>query len=79
MRLARDQLQGNLVPLRREVFAGIAEQHRILTEVSALIDAGVLRTTLAVRAGKIDATTLRKVHRQIESGAAFGKIVLAGF
>jgi zinc-binding alcohol dehydrogenase family protein len=57
----------------------VAEQHRILAEVSALVDAGVLRTTLGERAGAIDAATLRKVHRKIESGTALGKIVLTGF
>ncbi|MDC3959019.1 zinc-binding alcohol dehydrogenase family protein [Polyangium jinanense] len=55
------------------------EQHRLLEEVSALVDAGVLRTTLTEREGRIDAATLRKVHAKIESGKAMGKIVLVGF
>ncbi|TKC99208.1 zinc-binding alcohol dehydrogenase family protein [Polyangium fumosum] len=55
------------------------EQHRLLEEVSALVDAGVLRTTLTERAGRIDAATLKKVHATIESGKAIGKSVLAGF
>jgi zinc-binding alcohol dehydrogenase family protein len=59
--------------------ADMVEQHRILTEVSALADAGVLRTTLAERAGTIDATNLREAHRKAESGTAIGKMVLAGF
>jgi zinc-binding alcohol dehydrogenase family protein len=59
--------------------ADMAEQHRLLAEVSALADAGVLRTTLAERAGKIDAANLRQAHRKAESGSAIGKMVLAGF
>ncbi|MDC0744736.1 zinc-binding alcohol dehydrogenase family protein [Polyangium mundeleinium] len=55
------------------------EQHRLLEEVSALVDAGVLRTTLTERAGRIDAATLKKVHATIESGKAIGKSVLVGF
>ncbi|GAB1483334.1 zinc-binding alcohol dehydrogenase family protein [Treponema sp.] len=57
----------------------MAEQAKILNEVAALIDTGKLRTTLSQVAGKIDAATLRKVHAQIESGTARGKIVLEGF
>ena len=43
------------------------------------VDAGVLRTTLTERAGRIDAATLKKVHATIESGKAIGKSVLVGF
>lgn len=55
------------------------EQHRLLSEVSALVDDGVIRTTLTERAGKIDAATLRRVHAKVESGSAIGKSVLEGF
>ncbi|MEX2630412.1 MAG: zinc-binding alcohol dehydrogenase family protein [Tistlia sp.] len=55
------------------------EVHRLLNEVSALVDAGVLKTTLAEVAGPIDAATLRRVHALVESGKAIGKTVLAGF
>lgn len=55
------------------------EQHRLLEEVSALVDAGVLRTTLTEQAGRIDAANLRRVHALVESGKAIGKTVLAGF
>jgi zinc-binding alcohol dehydrogenase family protein len=54
-------------------------QHTLLNEVSALIDAGILRTTLAERFGTIDAANLRRAHALIESGRAKGKIVLEGF
>lgn len=65
----------------RSIFetADMSEQHRILAEVSALVDSGVLRTTLTERAGKIDAASLRKVHAKVEAGQAFGKSVLEGF
>lgn len=54
-------------------------QHRLLNEVSALVDAGVIRTTATETLGRIDAGTLRRAHARIESGATRGKIVLAGF
>ena len=55
------------------------EQGKLLNEVSALVDAGRIRSTLTEVAGKIDAATLRAVHARIESGTARGKIVLEGF
>lgn len=55
------------------------EQHHILDEVSALIDAGVLRSTMTSSDGPINAANLRKIHGLIESGSAFGKAVLTGF
>lgn len=55
------------------------EQHRILDEVSRLIDAGVLRTTLNAELGPLSAATLRAAHAQIESGHTVGKLVLSGF
>ncbi len=54
-------------------------QHALLNEVSALVDAGLIRTTLAETLGKIDATNLKKAHALIESGRTRGKLVLAGF
>lgn len=54
-------------------------QHRLLNEVSALVDAGVIRTTATETLGRIDAATLRRAHQAIESGSTRGKIVLAGF
>ncbi len=54
-------------------------QGALLNEVSRLVDAGVLRTTLAERYGTIDAANLARAHRLIESGTARGKIVLEGF
>ena len=65
----------------RSLFAtpDMAAQGKLLNEVSALVDAGRIRSTVTEVAGKIDAATLRAVHAQLESGSARGKIVLEGF
>ncbi|MEI6001300.1 zinc-binding alcohol dehydrogenase family protein [Paraburkholderia bengalensis] len=55
------------------------EQHKLLTEVARLIDAGVLRTTVGENLGKINAENLRRAHRLLEEGRAIGKLVLTGF
>ena len=54
-------------------------QHRILAEVSSLIDAGVVRTTMTKSMGSISAANLREAHRIVESGRTIGKMVLEGF
>jgi NADPH:quinone reductase-like Zn-dependent oxidoreductase len=54
-------------------------QHELLNRVSALIDQGVLKTTLGEHFGAINAANLRRAHAVIESGKARGKIVLEGF
>jgi zinc-binding alcohol dehydrogenase family protein len=54
-------------------------QHRILSEVSALVDAGVLRSTLTQNLGRISADNLRKAPATVESGTVMGKVVLEGF
>jgi zinc-binding alcohol dehydrogenase family protein len=55
------------------------EQHRLLTEVSRLVDAGTLRSTMTANAGRIDAEGLKRVHALVETGRSIGKTVLAGF
>jgi len=55
------------------------EQHRLLERVSALIDEGVIKTTLGEHFGTIDANNLKRAHALLESGKAKGKIVLEGF
>jgi zinc-binding alcohol dehydrogenase family protein len=55
------------------------EQHKLLSEVARLIDAGTLTTTLGRNLGKIDAANLREVHRLLEEGRSIGKLVLTGF
>lgn len=59
--------------------ADVEQQGAVLEEVSRLVDAGTLRTTLTERFGAINAETLRRAHALIESGRARGKIVLEGF
>lgn len=59
--------------------ADMAEQRRILDEVSAATDAGLVRSTLTERLGPICARTLREAHARIESGRTIGKIVLEGW
>jgi zinc-binding alcohol dehydrogenase family protein len=54
-------------------------QHHILDRVSALVDQGVLKTTLGDHFGAITAENLRRAHAVVESGKARGKIVLEGF
>ena len=54
-------------------------QHRLLTEVAALVDAGVIHSTFGAHFGRIDAANLKRAHALIESGKAKGKIVLEGF
>jgi len=57
----------------------MAQQHRILSEISKLVDQGVLRTTFRENYGPINAANLRRGHATMESGQAIGKIVLSGF
>ena len=57
----------------------IQAQHDLLNEVSALVDAGTLRTTMTQHFGRINAANLRKAHAQLESGTSIGKVVLEGF
>ena len=57
----------------------LAEQGRLLNEVSRLVDAGTLKTTFAESFGAISASSLRRAHALIESGRAKGKIVLEGW
>jgi zinc-binding alcohol dehydrogenase family protein len=55
------------------------EQHNLLNELSALIDAGTVRTTVGQQLGLINAQNVREAHRLLEEGRSIGKIVLAGF
>jgi zinc-binding alcohol dehydrogenase family protein len=56
-----------------------AEQHRILTELARLADAGTVRSTATADLGPINAANLRRAHRLLESGSAIGKTTLTGF
>ncbi|GAB7261018.1 zinc-binding alcohol dehydrogenase family protein [Dickeya ananatis] len=52
-------------------------QHRILDEVAALVDAGVLRSTACRVLHPLDAARLREAHRLVEQGGTTGKVVVA--
>jgi zinc-binding alcohol dehydrogenase family protein len=59
--------------------ADMQRQHELLNLVSALVDAGRVRSTLTQHFGTITAANLRRAHAQIESGTTRGKIVLESF
>ena len=54
-------------------------QHKLLDEVAALVDAGVIVTTLAQELTPINAANLRKAHALVESGRSRGKVVVTGW
>jgi zinc-binding alcohol dehydrogenase family protein len=54
-------------------------QHKILSTLASLVDAGVIRTTVAAHFGCINAENLKRAHTLLESGRSRGKIVLEGF
>ena len=55
------------------------EQHRLLNEVAALLDAGTLKCTLTETLSPINAANLRAAHARLESGTMIGKLVLKGW
>jgi NADPH:quinone reductase-like Zn-dependent oxidoreductase len=57
----------------------ILEQHKLLDEVSAMVDAGKVKTTMTQNYGAINAANLKRAHAVIETGKAIGKVVLEGF
>ncbi|MDH4450406.1 MAG: zinc-binding alcohol dehydrogenase family protein [Rhodoferax sp.] len=59
--------------------ADMVAQHKLLTELASLVDAGVIRSTATEQMGAINAANLRRAHTLIESGKARGKVILAGF
>ncbi len=59
--------------------ADMLAQHQLLEEVAALVDAGVIRSTLGEHFGSISADNLKRAHALLESGKARGKIVLEDF
>ncbi|MBO1418832.1 zinc-binding alcohol dehydrogenase family protein [Streptomyces sp. FH025] len=56
-----------------------AAQHRILTRIARLVDAGRLVTTATRDLGPVNAANLRTAHRLQESGTVIGKTTLTGF
>ncbi|WP_339068544.1 zinc-binding alcohol dehydrogenase family protein [Teredinibacter turnerae] len=65
----------------RSMFAtdDMIEQHKLLNQVSALVDEGTIKTTQANHMGTINAANLRKAHELLEGGRSVGKITLEGF
>ena len=59
--------------------ADMEKQHDLLNQISTLVDAGRITSTLNENFGVINAENLKRAHALIESGKAKGKIVLAGF
>ena len=57
----------------------IAEQGKLLDQVSELVDTGRIKTTLTETLSPINAANLRKAHALIETNTARGKGVLEGF
>lgn len=57
----------------------VARQHQILSEVSKLVDRGLLRTTMTSSSGPINAANLMEVYKMSGSGKSIGKTVLQGF
>lgn len=56
--------------------ASMIKQHDLLTEVAAMVDAGLLRTTASTVLQGLSAESLREGHRLIETGRTTGKIVI---
>lgn len=54
----------------------MGQQGHLLDEVSRLLDAGLLRSTLTQELGELNAVNLRRAHALLESGASMGKVVL---
>ncbi|WP_062220025.1 zinc-binding alcohol dehydrogenase family protein [Aureimonas sp. D3] len=59
--------------------ADMIEQHRLLSEISRLVDAGRLRSTRTRTLSPISAATIREGHRLSETGTMLGKVVVAGW
>lgn len=51
-------------------------QRDALNEISRLLDDGTLRTTLTKTLSPLNAETLKEAHRQVESSATIGKVVV---
>jgi NADPH2:quinone reductase len=59
--------------------ADIEGQHRLLNEVSDLVDSGRVRSTMQENYGRIDPANLMRAMKFLKSGRAIGKVVLEGF
>lgn len=59
--------------------ADMIAQHELLNEVSRLVDAGLIKTTVNQVLAPINAANLRRAHSAIEAGRTIGKIVIRDF
>ena len=57
----------------------LINQHHLLSEMTRLVDTGVVHTTVNEHFGLINASNLKRAHALLESGKSQGKIVLEGF
>jgi zinc-binding alcohol dehydrogenase family protein len=57
----------------------VINQHHLLSEMTRLVDTGVVHTTVNQNFGPINASNLKRAHALLESGKSQGKIVLEGF
>lgn len=55
------------------------EQHKLLTKVAALVDAGKIKTTMTQHLGEITAENLMRGHKIAKAGSAIGKMVMENF
>ena len=54
----------------------MVSQHRILTQIAKLVDAGQIRSTATRALTPINAATIRQAHALVESGGMIGKVVI---
>ncbi|MGL5815745.1 MAG: zinc-binding alcohol dehydrogenase family protein [Aeromonas sp.] len=54
----------------------MTEQHRLLGRVAALVEEGVLRTTLSKVVAELTPLTLAQAHAEVEAGRMVGKLVI---
>lgn len=59
--------------------ADMDQQHKLLSEVAALVDKGVIKSTLGQHLGRITAQNLQQAHDLLKSEHTVGKLVLEGF
>lgn len=55
------------------------KQHLLLNDIAAMIDDGIIHTTVNEILTPINAENLRKAHKMLEEGSTIGKIVLLDF
>ena len=57
----------------------LVKQHELLNRVAAMVDDGIIKTTLTEHFGTINAANLKRAHALMERNTAKGKVVLEGF